>query len=150
MRSSVTMQTEAPMVFGLKLAKVNPTRAVAMVKGDRTSSHGQVERWGTHANRKDMASWQRLTGISYSKRKEVDWHLSRQRTTQRISKEDAIKLWQGCENIDWRCVVADQHGLQTTYKELLAESGDTNNGRKSESSMVGEDITLSDLQLKQH
>lgn len=70
--------------------------------------------------------------------------------TQRISKEDAIKLWQGCENIDWRCVVADQHGLQTTYKELLAESGDTNNGRKSESLMVGEDFTLSDLQLKQH
>jgi hypothetical protein len=27
---------------------------------------------GTHANRKDMASWQRLTKISYSKRKEGD------------------------------------------------------------------------------
>jgi hypothetical protein len=129
MRSSVTMQTEAPMVFGLKLAKVNPTRAVAMVKGDRTSSHGQVERWGTHANRKDMASWQRLTGISYSKRKEVNWYISCQRTKHQESE--------------------DQRERQTTCKELLAESGDTNNGRKSESSTVGEDATLSDFQLKQ-
>jgi hypothetical protein len=150
MRSSVTMRTKAPMVFGLKPVKMNPTRTMT-IKADQTSGREQVKGWGTHTNRRGMASWQRLTGISYSKRKEVDWHLSCQRTTHRESlRRTQSSFWQGCENIDWRCVVADQHGLQTTYKELLAESGDTNNGRKSESSMVGEDVTLSDLQLKQH
>jgi hypothetical protein len=69
-------------------------------------------------------------------------------STPRIS-EDAIELLaRAVENIGWRCAVADQHELQTTCKELLAESGDTNNGRKGESSTAGGDATLSDLQLK--
>lgn len=76
-------------------------------------------------------------------------HKPPKNNTPRIS-EDAIELLaRAAENIDWECAVADQHELQTTCKELLAESGDTNNGRKSESSTVGEDATLSDLQLKQ-
>ena len=116
-----------------------------MMKADQISGRGH------HTNRKDMASWQWLTGISYSKRKEVDCHISCQRTTHGESlRGTQSTFWQGCENIDWRCAVADQHGLQTTYKELLAESGDTKDGRKSESSTVGEDVTLSDLQLEQY
>jgi hypothetical protein len=69
----------------------------------------------------------------------------------RICKEDAIDLLaRVAENIDWRRAVAVQHELQTTCKELLTEFGDTNRGRKSESSTMGEDTTLSDVQLKQY
>jgi hypothetical protein len=139
MRSSVMMQAKAPIVFGLKPAKMDPTRTMTMMKADQTSGRRQVEKWVTHANRKDMASWQRLTGISYSKRKEVDWYTSFQRTRHQES-----------ENIDWRRAVAAQHELQTTCKELLTEFEDTNSGRKSESPTMGEDTMLSDLQLKQY
>src|SRR5271155_2428336 len=69
----------------------------------------------------------------------------------RICKEDAIDLLaRVAENIDWRRAVAVQHELQTTCKEQLTEFGDTNRGRKSESSTMGEDTTLSDVQLKQY
>jgi hypothetical protein len=69
----------------------------------------------------------------------------------RICKEDAIDLLaRVAENIDWRRAVAVQHELQTRCKERLTEFGDTNRRRTSESSTMGEDTMLSDLQLKQY
>jgi hypothetical protein len=68
----------------------------------------------------------------------------------RMCKEDAFDLLaRVAENIDWRRAVAIQHELQTTCKKPLTEFGDTNSGRKSESSTI-EDTMLSDLQLKQY